>query len=158
MAPLPTPEAVGRLLTELMGKKVKLAKAPAPLLPTAAAGGAPYLDPEKVLSYAALADAAFIASFGAALAMIPPNVVGDAIRAPKLPETLVENAYEVLNIAASVFNEIEGTALHVKIAKLVLAPLPAEVSTRLGKPTARLDLLACVPGYPDGRLSLLALR
>lgn len=156
--PLPTPEAYGRLLTELLGKKVAIKKATAVMGPTEVRGVAPYVDTGKLVHYAAAADGAFIAGIGAALAMIPPNVAADAVRGPKLPENLVENAYEVLNIGASVFNDIEGTPIHVKISKLMTTPIPDEVIGKLGKAPARVDLVVGVPGYPDGKVSLFALR
>lgn len=150
-------DAVGRLLSGLLGKKVATKKGPA-LGPTEVRGLAPYVDTGKLVHYAAATDAPFLAGVGAALAMIPAAVAADAIRGPKLPENLVENAYEVLNIGASVFNEIDGTALHVKISKLMTPPIPEEVVGRLGKAVARLDMLVSVPGYPDGKLTLFALR
>ncbi len=155
--PLPTADAFGRLVSDLMGKRVKVAKGAAFAGPSAKAA-AVYVDAEKQPVYAAIADAPFLAGIGAALAMIPPALVAEAIRAPKLPANLVENAYEVLNIAASVFNEIEGTPRHVKIESLLFAPLAAPLAAQVGKPVARLDLVVGVPGYPDGKLSLLALR
>lgn len=156
-APLPTADAFGRLVSDLMGKRVKVTKGAAFSGP-AVKGTALYVDAEKRPVYAAVADAPFLAGIGAALAMIPPAAVAEAVRAPKLPENLVENAYEVLNIAASVFNEIEGTSVHVKIESLLFAPIGAPLAAQLGKPAGRLDLVVGVPGYPDGKLSLLALR
>lgn len=156
--PLPVPEAYGRLLTELLGKKVSVKKAPAAIGPADVRGVASYVDTAKLVHYAIAADGSFLAGMGAALAMIPSNIVAEAVRAPKLPDNLVENAYEVLNIGASVFNDIEGTALHVKISKLMTAPVPDEVMGKLGKAPVRLDLIASVPGYPDGKVTFFALR
>ena len=156
--PLPTPETYARLLTELLGKKVAVKKAAAPIGPAEVRGVAPYVDTGKLVHYAVAADAQFLAGVGAALAMIPANVAADALRGPKLPENLVENAYEVLNIGASVFNDIEGTAVHVKISKLMTTPIPDEVVAKLGKAPARIDLVTALPGYPDGKVSLFALR
>lgn len=156
MNPLPSPDAFGRLLTGLLGKKVGIAKA-APLPSTEVRGVAAYVDTARVVHYAAATDAPFLAGIGAALALIPAAVVADAVRSPKLPDNLVENAYEVLNIGASVFNEIEGTALHVKISKL-MSPPPEEVMGRLAKAAGRVDMLVQVPGYPDAKVSLFALR
>jgi hypothetical protein len=155
--PLPTLDAVALLFSNLLGKKVATKKGP-PMAPTEVRGLAPYVDTGKLVHYAAATDAPFLAGVGAALAMIPAAVAVDAVRSPKLPENLVENAYEVLNIGASIFNEIEGTALHVKISKLMTPPLPEEVVGRLGKAPQRLDMLVCVPGYADSKLTLFALR
>ena len=38
------------------------------------------------------------------------------------------------------------------------APVPDEVMGKLGKAPVRLDLIASVPGYPDGKVTFFALR
>lgn len=157
-APLPVPEAIVELLAMLLGKRPKVTRS-APLSAGAARGIATYVDAEARVVYAALVDVPFLASVGAALALIPPAVATEAVRAAKVSDALVENAYEVLNVAASVFNEIEGTTLYVKIRALdVGSPLPAESACLVAKPVGRLDLDVVVPGYPAGKLSLLVRR
>lgn len=141
----------------LVGKRVKVARG-TPLLPANIRGVATYADAAGSLAFVALTDAAFVAGVGAALAMIPPPVVVDAIRTGKPPGGLVQNAYEVLNVAASLFNDVEGKTQHVKVEKLVIGPLNPELAKRLLKPAGRLDLDIGIPGYPDCKLSLLAVN
>ena len=57
-------------------------------------------------SAATEAGASFV---GAALAMIPPAVLAESTSAEKPSDALRENAYEVFNIAASFFNEVDET-------------------------------------------------
>lgn len=155
-APLPGPEAIVELLAMLVGKRPKVARV-APLSVGAARGLATYVDAEGRVVYAALVDVPFLASVGAALALIPPAVATEAVRSSKVSDALVENAYEVLNVAASVFNEIEGTTLHVKIRALdVASPLSVDGARLVSKPTGRLDLEVAVPSYPVGKLSILS--
>jgi hypothetical protein len=157
-APLPVANAVGTLIGSLIGARPKVAKAATPVVPGRTHSVATYIDVEKKIVYAAVADVAFVASAGAALAMIPAGVVAEAVKTGRPSDAMYENTYEVLNIGASLFNEIEDTPLHVKIEKLApMAQVPAAVAARLAKPTARLDLSVTLPGYPEGRLSLLAL-
>lgn len=139
----------------LVGKKIKAARG-SPLVAANVRGVATYADAAGTLAFVALTDVAFVASVGAALAMIPLPIVAEAIRTGKPPESLVENAYEVLNVAASLFNEVEGATLHVKVQKLTIGPLNPELAKRLLKPAARLDLDIGIPGYPDSKLSLVA--
>ncbi len=157
-APLPVANAVGTLIGSLIGARPKVAKIPTPIVPGKTHTVATYVDAEKKIVYAAVADVAFVASAGSALAMIPAGVVAEAVKSGKPSDAMYENTYEVLNIGASLFNEIEDTALHVKIEQLTpVAQAPAQLVARLTKPAARIDLSVTLPGYPEGKLSLLAL-
>jgi hypothetical protein len=155
-APLPTADAFGNLAGMLVGKKVKAARG-TPLVTANVRGVATYSDAAGVLVFLAVTDMACLASIGAALAMIPLPMVTEAIRTGKPSEGIVENAYEVLNVAASLFNEVEGTTTHVKVGKLAIGPLAPDLAKRLLKPAGRLDLDIGIPGYPDGKISLVAI-
>jgi len=154
---LPTPEAFGNLAGMLVGKRLKTTRG-TPLAVPNIRGVATYVDAAGVLSFIAVTDVAFIAAVGAALAMIPLPVVTEAIRTGKPSEALVENAYEVLNVAASLFNEIEGATVHVKVGRLSVGPIDAELAKRLVKPSARADMDIGIPGYPDGKISFVAVN
>jgi len=154
--PLPTPDAFGRLLTGLFDKRVQVTKI-APLAPAAYRAVGAYMDASKNVLYACACDLPLFAALGAALAMVPPAVVTEAVRSGKPSDVLRENAYEVFNIGASVFNEIDGTTVHVKLRDVVLAPpLPPALLPKITKPVSRVDLEITVPGYPAGKLSILA--
>jgi hypothetical protein len=155
---LPTPEGFANLAGMLVGKKIKAIKSTAPLAAPMVRGVASYVDAGGNVKFVAVTDVAFIGVIGAALAMIPLPMVTEAIRTGKPSEALVENAYEVLNVAASLFNEVEGTTTHVKVAKLLVGPLEPELAKRLLKPAARLDMVVSVPGYPDAKLAFVALN
>jgi hypothetical protein len=153
---LPTPASIADLVTMLVGKPTRAGRG-TPLAVSAARGVATYVDKDAKITFVTLTDMAFIASVGAALAMIPPGIVGEAVKSGKPSHVLVENAVEVLNILASLFNDLEGKGVHVKLQRLVLVPpLPPELARLIAKPGHRLDLEVTLPGYPNGRLSLLA--
>jgi hypothetical protein len=155
--PLPTATSIADLVTMLIGKKVKAT--PASPLPVASARGlATYVDAEQKLMYVALTDMAFLAGVGAALAMIPAGVVTEAIKTGKPSSVLTENAFEVMNIVSSLYNDAEGKGAHIKIKALtVVPPIPAEIAAQIAKPAGRLDLEIQLPGYANGKLTLLAL-
>ncbi len=154
---LPTAASVADLVTMLVGKKVRAAPTtpfPVPL----ARGLATYIDETQKLVYVALTDMAFLAGVGAALAMIPAGVVSEAIKTGKPSAVLIENAFEVMNIVASLYNDADGKGAHVKIMGLVVVPpVPPEVAAQLAKPAGRLDLEIQLPGYANGKLTLLAM-
>lgn len=154
-APLPVANAVTTLVGMLVGSRPKVTKGPAC---QKAHSVATYVDASKTIVYAALADAGFLASSGAALALIPAGVVAECMKTGKPTEAMLENAYEVLNVGASLFNEIDETTLHVKLEQLTpFAQVAPGLAAKLAKPAARLDLLVTIPGYPEGKLSLIAL-
>ena len=155
--PLPAAASIADLVTMLVGKKVRAAPTP-PLAVAAARGLATYIDATQKLQYVALTDMAFLAGVGAALAMIPAGVVTEAIKSGKPAPVLTENAFEVMNILASLYNDADGKGAHIKIKGLVIVPpIPPEVASLLAKPAGRLDLEIQMPGYANGKLTLLAL-
>lgn len=149
--------AFATLLGTLLGSRPKVTKSTT-LVATKAHTVATYIDDQNHLVYAAIADVAFIAGAGAALALIPARMVQECIKSGAATETMVENAFEVLNIGSSLFNEIENTQLHVKIDRMKNhSALTKDLVSSIARPTARLDLVVGIPGYPDAKLSLLAL-
>ncbi len=143
----------------LLGRRVKV-KSGAALGSAQVRAAATYVCASGEISFVTLADIPFVASVGAALALIPVSAVNEAIKTGKPSPLLVENAHEVLNVAASLFNELDQGAsppVHVKLERLDVGPLDARLSARLLKPAARVDLDVSVAGYPDGKLSFLAL-
>jgi hypothetical protein len=81
--------------------------------------------------------------------MIPADVVKECASEGELTERLQENAHEVLNIAASLFNQ-PGFE-HLVLAEVVLnKELPEPVSALMAKPALRADLEGAIEGYPPG--------
>lgn len=154
--PMPSPASISDLITMLVGKKVKVATCP-PLAVSAARGFATYIDQADKIKFVGLIDMPFLAGVGAALAMIPATVVAEVVKTGKPSPVLVENAFEVMNILSSLFNEADDITTHVKIQQLLLTPpVPPEIAPRLLKPAGRVDLEVQLPGYANGKLTLLA--
>ncbi|MBS2012973.1 MAG: hypothetical protein JST00_08810 [Deltaproteobacteria bacterium] len=155
MPKLPSPEHVTRLLADLVGRRVIIHKTTR-MAKTELAGAASYVDGAGRVRYVAAVNVAFLASSGAALALFPVGAVADAIQSGKLPANMLENAYEILNVASALMNEMEG-AVHVKIAALDLAPsLPETVRAVIEKPLVGFDMEVEISGYPKGKLSLMS--
>jgi hypothetical protein len=156
-APLPNPNDFVKLVGMLVGQQPRVGKG-TPLTAIKGNSIATYVNASKSIVYAAIVDTPFVVSAGAALAMIPPGVANDCIKSGKPTDGMAENAYEVLNVSASLFNDIPGTSLHVKLDKLQPAvSAPAELTSKLARPLARVDMLVTIPGYPDSKVSLLSL-
>jgi len=148
---LPLPDAVARLLRDLLGKGVS-AKKCGVLSPSAKLYAASYADDADKVVSVGVCDLPFAASAGAALALVPPGVAAEAVRAGLLPAELSENLREVLNVMASLFG-----ATHVRLRDVVSASAAQTVITSVAgaRATARLDIELAVAGYSGGKLSFL---
>lgn len=153
---LPQPKQLRDLLAELMDREVTLTPA-APYAPgpTTPASVAVYVDDSLRISAAVVCDLPFSAYAGAALGLVPVNGAEAAIEEGALTENLQENLYEVLNIAASVFN-VPG-ADHLRLHQLHPAGPPLDPATRMLSLTLgrREDLAVDIAGYGSGLLSVV---
>jgi hypothetical protein len=156
--PLPNAKDVRDLLEGMLGRDVDLVTGGAMVDP-GAAGGAQvgiYVDAHLGLRALVVADLPLAARAGAAIALMPAGAAEVAIEEEQLSEALYENAYEILNVTASLFN-VDG-APHVKLDRCY-APgeaLPGDVAGYVLAYVRRLDVDVNVKGYGPGRLSILA--
>jgi hypothetical protein len=158
-SPLPGAKDVRDLLEGMLGRDVELTTGGAMVDPGADSGAqvGVYVDRNLGLRAIVVADLPLAARAGAAIALMPAGAAEVAIEEGQLSPALYENAYEILNVTASLFNA-EG-APHVKL-DACYAPgeaLPADVAQWVLAYVRRLDLDVDVKGYGPGRLSVLAL-
>lgn len=157
--PLPTAKDVRELVEGLVGRDVQVATGGAMIDPTSGDGAlvGVYVDDRMALTAVVLLDLALAAHVGASLGLVPARSAADAVTEGVLSPALSENAGEVLNVMASLFNA-EG-APHVRLDALYEPghPLPADVATWVPAYVRRTDLDVEVTGYGAGRFSLLVL-
>ncbi|GAA4810390.1 hypothetical protein ACFQ0K_15155 [Nocardioides caeni] len=153
---LPQPKQLRDLLADLLGREVTLSPA-APFAPgpDTPASVAVYVDDSLRISALIACDLTFSAHAGAAIGLVPVGGAEAAIEDGKLTDTLAENLYEVLNIAASVFN-VPG-ADHLKLHALHPAGPPLDPMVRIQTLTLgrREDLTVDINGYGSGALSVV---
>lgn len=153
-SPLPTRHAVRSLVEGLVGRDVDLQDTD----PISNAGTnliAAYVTDRMAVSAVAVLDLAGAARLGGALGLLPRGGVDDAIAEKSLPGLMRDNAYEVLNVLAAVFN-VEG-APHVRLHELY-GPDGAVPGDLLGLSQvigSRMDLVLSIAGYGDVRLSIV---
>ena len=150
---LPNPKHVRDLLESLFGKDVTVSPGnPVSLNDKPAV--AVYVDPTMATTALCLVDISLAAWLAGALALLPKGGLEDAIEEGELSATHLEAVYEVVNIAASMFNG-EGVN-HSKLYKLYAPgePLPGDIAG-LAVAFNRIDLAVDVAGYGSGDLSIV---
>jgi hypothetical protein len=152
-AVLPTPKDVRDLFESLFGKDVVVAPG-APVSLNDKVAVAVYVDPTMATTALCLVDISLAAWLAGALALLPKGGLEDAIDEGELSQSHLEAVYEVVNIAASMFNG-EGIN-HSKLYKLY-APGEAVPGDIAGLAAAfnRIDLRVDVAGYGSGNLSIV---
>ncbi|WP_028047247.1 hypothetical protein [Cellulomonas sp. URHE0023] len=157
--PLPSAKDVRELIEGLVGRDIAVTTG-GPMIDHRAEGGAlmgVYVDNRLKLTALVLLDLPLAAHLGASLGLVPVRVANEAIEESMLPPALLENAGEILNVLASLFNA-EG-APHVKLDRLYEPgfPVPADVATWVLAYVRRTDLEMDVAGYGPGCFSLLVI-
>jgi len=151
---LPELSKFAALFSNLLDKRIIVSRAGATLAEKDVAGVATYIDATGAVRFKVCVDLAFIASMGAALALIPVPIVSEVLKTRAPTEPLIDNACEVLNIASTLFNPEDGSS-HVKLEKLIVARKRGEkVPASLAGSRHRVDLHVKIPGYVDGLLTV----
>lgn len=153
---LPVPKQIRDLLAELLDREVTLSPS-TPLAPTPKnpCTIGVYVDDLLQVTSLIVFDLGLSAHAGAAIGLVPVGGAEAAIEEGILNDTLRDNLYEVLNIAASLFN-VEG-ATHVRLYDVHHAgvAVPPDVLARSLTLGRREDLAVDVAGYGSGRLSVV---
>jgi hypothetical protein len=154
---LPAAKDVRDLLADLLARDVEVTTGGAMVDPDAGFGAllGVYVDQSAQLGALVLLDIELAARMGAAIALLPPRAAETAIANGLLPDNIRDNAAEILNIMASLFN-VEG-APHVRL-DVVYAPgdpVPASVAQWVPMYGRRCDLDMDVAGYGPGKFSLI---
>jgi hypothetical protein len=113
-----------------------------------------YVDDQLRMRAIAAMDVAMAAYCGAAIGLMPPGGAQDAVEENELFPMLRENACEVLNVMAALFNV--GSAPHLRLYSTV-APediIPGDVAGHLAALGGRVDWSVAVKGYGEGQLSI----
>jgi hypothetical protein len=150
---LPAPKDVRDLLEGLLGKDVTVSPGD-PVSLNDGAALAVYVDPQLSTNAVCLVDVPLAAWFAGALALLPKGGLEDAIEDGELSDMQLEVVYEVVNVAAAMFNG--GGVTHSKLYKLY-APgetVPADLAA-VAAGFNRIDLEVDVAGYGTGSLSIV---
>ena len=157
--PLPAVADLQSLLQQLLGRDVEVTLRGK--MPDLATGGGvqvgTYADRSGTLRALLVADLALAARAGAAIALAPPAGADDAVSEERLPPALYDNAREILNVTASLFNTGAGPHLTPQASFAPGGLLPPAVAHAVRAYVRRLDLHVAVKGYGVGNLSVVVL-
>jgi hypothetical protein len=153
---LPLPKQIRDLFTELLDREITLTpatpQAPGPQTPTTIAI---YIDDAVRIRAVMILDLELSAYAAAAIGLVPAAAADAAIDEGTLTPVMRENLFEVLNIAASMFNA--PGADHLRIHEVhpageALAPQVRALALTLGQ---REDFHLDIAGYGAGHVSVV---
>jgi hypothetical protein len=154
--PMPTPERVRDVLADLVGRDVTVAPTRAvELSADRAAVVAEYQSDSGAVGVVCIADLRLTNALAAALTMVSPNVVEDAVAKKTIDEPTIENFREIVNIMASLFNCAHTPHLKFGEVRKVPSELPAATALLLESPRGRRDYDITIDTYGTGTLSVL---
>lgn len=153
---LPAPKEIRDLLTELLDREVTVSPH-APLAPTPAnpCTVGVYVDDSLQVTAVIAFDLPLSAHAAASIGLVPAAGAEAAIAEGALSDTLRDNVYEVLNIAASLFNADGATHVRLYDAHHIGNPLPPDVMVKALTLGRREDLAVDVAGYGSGTLGVV---
>lgn len=153
---LPVPKQIRDLFGELLDREATLGPAaPQAPGPTTPATIAVYVDDHLRISALIICDLELSAYAGAALGLVPVAGAEAAIESGGLTEVLEENLYEVMNIAASMFNAPGAEHLRLHAVHPAGTPLPPALRAQALTLGRREDFHIDISGYGAGHVSVV---
>ncbi len=151
---LPAAKEVRDLLEGLLGKDTTFSDGDRLTDASTTLVGA-YVDDQLGLRAVVAMDVALAASVGAAIGLMPLGGVEDAVESGELFPAQRDNAAEVLNVMAALFNI--GTAPHLRLYGFYgpQDATPEDIASKLPVLGGRVDWTVGLKGYPGGGLSIL---
>lgn len=154
---LPTADQVNKIVVSLFGEDTLVKKAAAPIDTKGSLVVAKYADSESSVHRLVVCDVAFANNAGAALTMMSPGIVADAIKAKEVPENIFDNfLLSDEHLLVNLFSDTARGRLVLNAVDLPSTTTDEATATALKTPVERADFEITVPRYGTGRLTLLA--
>lgn len=152
---LPNPLEIAQLLADTLGREVEAGDGP----PCDVAGSmsAFYLNEAGTEGIVCICDVPLVNYTGAALALIPVSIAQDGAKRHELPDAMIENFFEILNILGAVLNQVCPEHVRLVDVKYPGDPLPEPVAALIRGCERRHDLLVDIEDYGKGSMTLLHL-
>ncbi|MGZ4466148.1 MAG: hypothetical protein ACXVW0_12395 [Nocardioides sp.] len=154
---LPANKQIKDLFEGLLGRDVALEET-APQEPDSVPRPmtAIYVDDSNKMSSIAVMDFNLTAWTGAALALVPKGGAEAAIEDRDIPDSLLDNASEILNVLAAPIGDASGVHQRLLNTYSPHETVPREVLEWTAQPGMRMDVKLDVKGYGEGVLSVIS--
>ncbi|MDQ1519341.1 MAG: hypothetical protein QOI55_414 [Actinomycetota bacterium] len=152
--PMPAADRLRDVLGDLLGRKVSVAPARAVELGSETAAVADYHVDSGAVGVLCVADLRLTNALGAALTMVPPRTVDDAVASQSIDQPTIDNFREVVNIMTSLFNTADTPHLKFNDVHRLPSGLPPEAAMLLDGPKGRRDFDVTVDEYGSGTMSV----
>ncbi len=154
--PFPKAEAIRELLGDLLGRSVTVvAGDPLVLEPETAAVMADYRDDDGGVGAMCITDLRLSNALGAALTMVAPTAVEQAVKSGQVDAQNLENLSEIVKVAARLFNHEDFAPLRWHEVQTTTSELPDATNAFVREPAARRDYDVTVDEYGAGKLAIL---
>ena len=148
---VPTPESIASLLSMIFGEALDVSKCDTPVLDDRHA--ATFIDDEDHLVGLCICDKQFVAYSGAALSMIPADVAKDMINGNDVPEAMVGNFGEVMNICSKLM--MSESSKHLRLGKTLSPGASADALASLQESAEISAFGVDIPKYGKGTLTFV---
>lgn len=154
--PLPAALEVRELLEGLLGRNVSAIIGTGMVDPGQHPGAVVgvYVDDMLKLRALIVMDLPLACHVGAAIALLPAATAREAADQGLMTPALYDNTAEILNVAASLFNNANAPHVRLYEAHAPRETLPADVAKWVTAYVRRLDMELEVEGYGSGRISV----
>jgi hypothetical protein len=148
---MPTPQAISRLLSMIFGNELNVSDCASPELGSQHV--ATFIDDSDQLVALCVCDKSFVAYAGAALSMIPADVANEMIGGSALPDAMVGNFHEVMNICSKLL--MSNSSAHLRLGEILNPEASAETVTLLQESAHISGFGVDVPRYGKGTLAFV---
>jgi hypothetical protein len=154
--PLPIQEDIRDFLVDLLGRGVAVDKGSVLELDAdAAAVVADYQTDDGELAAVVVLDGPLACRAGAALVMVPSVVAEESVTANVVPDSLLDNVREIVNIMARQLNGESSPHVRLRSVHVLPTELPPDTAGLLAEPEARRSFDLTIEGYGSGKLAML---
>lgn len=150
----PTPFALARLFTQLVGRDVKFAQLTRPVISKAKQIYGVYKVEPDDAARVVQADLSLLGSFAGALIGLPSDAIKQRVAETVLDESLRDAVHEVLNVASTVIAVDARAVFQAMYTDPVYCP--EQATTLLRAPLHKSFFSVTVDGYEGGAFALFA--
>jgi hypothetical protein len=115
-----------------------------------------YYHADKKIGAGVICDFPLMAISGAALTLSPARIVQESIKSKRAEEHIYDAFKEIMNITAGIFNDCDPSHVVLgDIYQVTSSGASKEIKDLFMKPASKSACRVKVPGYGDGRITLI---